>query len=141
MTKVSKFAWSTQPIAPSMGVRECYSRLSDALATLQREVSLFLLLDVMQLTVNIVAFLAFIIVKGLHRNRSLTFLVIFLDAVIRIVVLTFSCGQVTEEVNACFKIKIFLNNSFSNSGGKCCRSCVLRHQPCNGRGNKRGSEN
>jgi hypothetical protein len=86
-----------QPVE-KCGVRECFSRLCDALNTLQKEVSLFLLLDVMQLTVNIIAFLSYIIILGLNQSRSLTFLVIFIDALIRIVVLTFSCGLVTEEV-------------------------------------------
>jgi hypothetical protein len=98
VTQASRYAWADQPAVKS-GVRECFSRLCDALNTLQKEVSLFLLLDVMQLTVNIIAFLAYIIVNGLHKNRSLTFLVIFVDAIIRVVVLTFSCGKVTEEVN------------------------------------------
>ncbi|CAB3359210.1 Hypothetical predicted protein [Cloeon dipterum] len=79
------------------GVRMVFSTLSDALATFQKEVSLFLLFDVMQLTMNIVAFLAFIIVKGMEVNRSATFLIIFVDAVIRIVLLTAACGMATEE--------------------------------------------
>ena len=97
MTKASEFAWAAQHVG-KCGVRECFSRLCDALNTLQKEVSLFLLLDVMQLTVNVIAFLAYVVINGLQKSRSLTFLVVFIDALIRIIVLTFSCGQVTKEV-------------------------------------------
>jgi len=83
-----------------LGFRDCYSQISDALATLQKISSLFLLLDVMQLTINFVSFLSFIINKNLSTNLLIIYCVIFVDAIVRIAILTFACGQSSEEVHS-----------------------------------------
>jgi hypothetical protein len=79
-------------------LRESFSLLSDTLATFQNKISLFLLIDVAHLAVNAVAFSGLMILIGGKSAVATEHMIMFADTLIRIVMVTFSCGHITEEV-------------------------------------------
>lgn len=108
-TKSSKFIWHQFETAHCViRVRETLSKLSNALETFQQDVSLFLLIDLTQQSMNVVSFSTYIIVKGLKIDHSDDFVLIFIDAFVRTVILTFACGQPALEVRKLFQVKFHL---------------------------------
>jgi hypothetical protein len=85
-------------------VREGLNKLSNAFAAFQQDVSLFLLLDIVQHSMNVVSFSTYLIVQGLGFEQSLNFVLIFADAFIRTAILTFACGQPALEVVTTIKL-------------------------------------
>ena len=100
MTKSTKLVWLQQfQNAHSMPrVREGLNQKSNAFAAFQQDVSLFLLLDIVQHSMNVVSFSTYLIVQSLNFENSLDCVLIFSATFIRTVILTFACGLPVLEV-------------------------------------------